>query len=125
MPEGKNHIASVHWQTGDMAENQGSISYTSSYKWFLYQISYNWLDYGSLTGYDEYGNETGKDYNPLSQMATATVSFPMKHIHVGVTAKFASEHLADDATDRTAWGAAFDWGISWQQYPLYVKLLYK
>jgi hypothetical protein len=33
---------------------------------------------------------------------------------VGVTAKFASEHLADDATDRTAWGAAFDWGISWQ-----------
>ncbi|MBO4436493.1 MAG: hypothetical protein J5791_06385 [Fibrobacter sp.] len=114
LPEGTKRIGEIHWQTGDMAENQGSISYTSSFKWFLYQISYNWLDYGSLTGYDEYGNETGKEYNPLSQLATATISFPMKHIHVGITAKFASEQLADDAGDRTAWGAAFDWGISWQ-----------
>ena len=114
LPEGKKHVAEIHWQTGDMAENQGSISYTSYYKQYLFQISYNWLDYGSLDGYDEYGNETGKEYNPFSQLATATVSFPMKHIHVGITAKIASDHLADDAADRTAWGAAFDWGVSWQ-----------
>ena len=115
LPEGTKRIAEIHWQTGDMADNQGSISYTSSYKWFLYQISYNWLDYGTLTGYDEYGELTDKEYNPLSQLATATISFSMKHIHVGITAKFASDHLADDEeSDRTAWGAAFDWGITWQ-----------
>jgi len=115
LPDGTKRIAEIHWQTGDMAENQGSISYTSSYDKYLYQISYNWLDYGSLDGYDEFGNATGKEYNPLSQLATATVSFPMKHFHVGITLKFASESLADDNEgDRTAWGAAFDWGLSWQ-----------
>jgi hypothetical protein len=114
MPDGVKRIGEIHWQTGDMADNQGSISYTSSYKQFLYQISYNWLDYGSITGYDEYGNETGKEYNPFSQLTTATVAYGMTHIHVGATAKFASERLADDKGDRTAWGAAFDWGISWQ-----------
>ena len=114
MPDATRHVGEIHWQTGDMAENQGTISYTSFYKSYLFQISYNWLDYGTIEGYDEYGYETGKDYNPFSQLATATVAFPMKHIHVGVTAKFASERLADDAGDRTAWGAAFDWGISWQ-----------
>ena len=114
LPDGTNRIAEIHWQTGAMADNQGSISYTSSYKKFLYQISYNWLDYGTIVGYDEYGMETGTDYNPLSQLATATVSYAMTHINVGATVKFASESLADDAGDRTAWGAAFDWGISWQ-----------
>ena len=114
MPDGIKRIGEIHWQTGDMADNQGSISYTSTYKQFIYQISYNWLDYGTINGYDEYGNETGKDYNPFSQLATATIAFPMTHIHVGATAKFATETLADDKGDRTAWGAAFDWGISWQ-----------
>ena len=66
IPDGTKRIAEIHWQTGDMAENQGSISYTSSYKKFLYQISYNWLDYGTIKGYDELGNESGKEYNPLS-----------------------------------------------------------
>ena len=114
LPDGTKHVGEIHWQTGDMAENQGTISYTSSYKTFLYQVSYNWLDYGTITGYNEYGYETGEDYNPFSQLVTATVAFPMKHIHVGVTAKIASERLAEDEGDRTALGAAFDWGISWQ-----------
>lgn len=114
LPEGTKRIAEIHWQTGDMAENQGTITYTSSYKSFLYQISYNWLDYGTIEGYDELGNSTNTEYNPLSQLATATVAYPMKHIHVGFTLKFASESLSDDAGDRTAMGAAFDWGISWQ-----------
>ena len=53
LPEGKNHIASVHWQTGDMADNQGSISYTGHYSKYIFQVSYNWLSYGSIEGYDE------------------------------------------------------------------------
>ena len=115
LPEGTARIAEIHWQTGAMAENQGSISYTSSYKQFLYQISYNWLDYGTIEGYNEFGYATDKEYNPLSQLATATISFPMTHFYVGFTLKFASESLADDEeSDRTALGAAFDWGISWQ-----------
>lgn len=114
LPENKKRVAEIHWQTGDMADNQGSISYTSSYSDVLYQVSYNWLDYGTIDGYDEYGNATGQDYNPFSQLLTATVAFPMKHFNVGITAKFASERLAEDVGDRTAFGAAFDWGISWQ-----------
>ena len=114
LPDGTKRVGEIHWQTGAMADNQGSISYTSSYRKFLYQISYNWLDYGTIDGYDEYGNSTGKEYNPFSQLTTATVSYAMTHINVGATVKFASERLTDDAGDRTAWGAAFDWGISWQ-----------
>lgn len=114
MPEGKDRTVGMHWQTGEFSENQGSLYYTRDFKRFLYQISYNWLDYGTIEGYDEYGNETGKDYNPLSQLVTATVAFPMKHFQFGATLKFASDRLADEEGDRTAFGAAFDWGISWQ-----------
>ena len=114
LPDGTKRIAEVHWQTGDMSDNQGSLSYTSSYKKILYQISYNWLDYGTFTGYDEYGYETGKEYRPFSKLTTATLAYAMTHINVGATLKFASEKLAEDAGDRTAWGAAFDWGITWQ-----------
>ena len=114
IPDGTKRIAEIHWQTGDMAENQGTISYTSSYRNFLYQVSYNWQDYGTIKGYDELGNESGKEYNPLSQLATATVAFAMTHINVGATIKFASEKLAEESGDRTALGAAFDWGVSWQ-----------
>ena len=38
----------------------------------------------------------------------------MTHINVGATIKFASEKLAEESGDRTALGAAFDWGVSWQ-----------
>ena len=114
MPDGKERTVGMHWQTGEFAENQGSLYYTRNFKRFLYQISYNWLDYGTIEGYDEYGNETGKDYNPLSQLVTATVAFPMKHFQFGATLKFASDRLADEKGDRTAFGAAFDWGIAWQ-----------
>lgn len=114
LPEGKNHIASVHWQTGDMADNQGSISYTGHYGKYIFQVSYNWLSYGSIEGYDEYGNATGNDYEPFSQLATASVAFPLKHIRFGATLKFAADKLTDDAGDRTALGAAFDWGLTWQ-----------
>ena len=114
MPDGKERTVGMHWQTGEFAENQGSLYYTRNFNRFLYQISYNWLDYGTIEGYDEYGNETGKDYNPLSQLVTATVAFPMKHFQFGATLKFASDRLADEKGDRTAFGAAFDWGIAWQ-----------
>mgnify|MGYP005606258619 FL=1 len=35
LPEGTKRIAEIRCQTGDMAENQGTISYTSSYKAIL------------------------------------------------------------------------------------------
>ncbi|MCQ2096434.1 MAG: hypothetical protein MJY87_00625 [Fibrobacter sp.] len=114
LPEGKHHMAEAHWQTGDFADNQGSLSYTGHYDKYLLQVTYNWLDYGSIDGYDEYGEATGKDYEPFSQLTTATVAFPMKHFRFGATLKFASDRLADDEGDRTALGLAFDWGITWQ-----------
>ena len=114
LPENKNHIASAHWQTGDMAENQGSLFYTGHYDKYIYQISYNWLSYGTIDGYDENGLPTDKEYEPFSQLVTATVAFPLKHFSFGATIKFASDKLTDDSGDRTAFGAAFDWGISWQ-----------
>lgn len=114
LPKDKRRIIAMHWQTGDLAENQGSIYYTSSYKDFIYQVSYNWLDYGDITGYDEYGIETGETYKPFSQLLTATIEFPLKHFQFGTTIKFASDKLAEDEGDRTAFGAAFDWAIAWQ-----------
>ena len=114
LPAEKNHIASFHWQTGDFAENQGSLFYTTHYNKYILQVSYNWLSYGTIDGYDEYGKETGKYYEPFSQLATATVAFPLKHIRFGATFKFATDKLTDDSGDRTALGTAFDWGLTWQ-----------
>lgn len=114
MPENKNHVASAHWQTGDMADNQGSIFYTGHYGKYIFQMSYNWLSYGSIDGYDEYGNATDKTYEPFSQLATATFAFPLRHFRFGATLKFAADKLTDESGDRTALGAAFDWGIAWQ-----------
>lgn len=114
LPEGKNHVASAHWQTGDFADNQGSLYYTGHVDKYIIQVSYNWLDYGSIKGYDENNEATGVEYEPFSQMATATVAFPMKHFQFGATLKFVSDKLSEDEGDRTAFGAAFDWGIAWQ-----------
>lgn len=114
LPVGKNYIAEAHWQTGDFADNQGSLLFTSHYKKYILQIGYNWLDYGTIDGYDDYGDATGKEYNPFSQLITATVAFPMKHFNFGATLKFATDNLADDEGARTAMGAAFDWGFTWQ-----------
>ena len=114
MPENKDRVASAHWQTGDMADNQGSLFYTGHSGKYIYQISYNWLSYGTIDGYDEYGEATGKEYEPFSQLATATFAMPFKHFRFGATLKFAADKLTDDSGDRMALGAAFDWGIVWQ-----------
>ena len=116
LPENKNYVAETHWQTGDLAENQGTFNFTGHYKEYLFQISYNWLDYGSIDGYNEFGEATGKEYNPFSQLITAAMAFPMKHIQFGVGLKVVTDKLADEDLygDRTAIGAAFDWGLSWQ-----------
>ena len=114
MPDNKRHIAAAHWQTGDMAENQGSLFYTAQFGKYILQTSYNWLSYGNIDGYDEYGEETGKTYEPFSQLATVSIAFPLKHFRFGTTIKFASDKLTDDSGDRTALAGAFDWGISWQ-----------
>lgn len=114
LKDGSNHVVSAHWQTGDLADNQGSISYTSHFGKYIFQVSYNWLDYGTIDGYDEDGKATDIEYEPFSQLATATIAFPMKHIRFGATLKFATDKLAEEDEDRTALGAAFDWGVSWQ-----------
>lgn len=114
LPEGKDRIASIHWQTGDFASNQGSLNYTTHVDKYIIQVTYNWLDYGTIDGYDEHNNATGIEYQPFSQLATASVAFPMKHFQFGATVKFASDKLAEEEGDRTAFGAAFDWGIAWQ-----------
>ncbi|MCQ2063123.1 MAG: hypothetical protein MJY99_07270 [Fibrobacter sp.] len=114
MADGKKHVVSMHWQTGDLTENEGSAFFTGKNGIFIYQLSYNWIDEGSIAGYDEWGNETGVDYEPFSQMVTATLSFPLKHFSFGTTIKFVSDRLAEEEGDRAALGAAFDWGILWQ-----------
>ena len=114
LPDGTQRVVGIHWQTGEFADNQGTIHYTTRFRDFLYQITYNWLDYGNIDGYDEYGNKTGDTYRPLSQLITATIAFPLKHFQFGTTLKFASDRLAYQEGDRTAWGGAFDWGLSWQ-----------
>lgn len=114
LPEGKDHVAAAHWQTGDMADNVGSLYYTGHSGNLIFQMSYNWQSYGSIDGYDEFGQETGEVYEPFSQLATATIAYPFKHVRFGATFKFASDNLTDDSGDRTALGAAFDWGIAWQ-----------
>ena len=111
--DGKKRIAEAHWQTGEFADNQGTLSYTTQYKKFILQFSYNWISYGSITGYDEYGEENGSEYKPFSQLVTATVAFPMKHIRFGATLKFVSDKLTGDTGDQTAMAAAFDWGLTW------------
>ena len=114
LPESKNHVVSAHWQTGDMADNQGSIFYTGHYDKYIFQVSYNWLSYGTIDGYDENGLPTDKQYEPFSQLFSATLTFPLKHFRFGTSLKFATDKLTDDSGDRTALGAAFDWGVSWQ-----------
>ena len=111
--DGKKRVAEAHWQTGEFADNQGTLSYTTQYKKFILQFSYNWISYGSITGYDEYGEENGSEYKPFSQLVTATVAFPMKHIRFGATLKFVSDKLTGDTSDQTAMAAAFDWGLTW------------
>ncbi|WP_295054652.1 hypothetical protein [uncultured Fibrobacter sp.] len=111
--EGKKRVVEAHWQTGEMASNVGTLSYTTQYQKFILQYSYNWQSYGTITGYDEYGEENGSEYKPFSQLVTATVAYPMKHIRVGATIKFASDKLTGDNEDQTAMAAAFDWGLTW------------
>lgn len=114
LPSKNSRIISMHWQTGEFAEGQGTLSYTSSYKFLTYQFSYNWLDYGVIEGYDENGYRIPSEYRPLSQLTTFTVAFPMTHFQVGFTGKMASDKLAEEENDRAAIGVAFDWGFSWQ-----------
>jgi len=111
--DGKKRVAEIHWQTGEIETNQGTISYTTQFDKYIVQVSYNWSSVGTITGYDEYGEPNGSDYKPFSQLATATVAFPMKHIRFGATLKFVSDKLTGDATDQTAMAAAFDWGLTW------------
>lgn len=113
--EGKKHVVEAHWQTGDFAENQGSLFYTTKYKDYAIQISYNWYDVGEIQGVDEMGEYTNQKYNPFGHLFTAGLAFPMKHIQFGAGLKVVAEKLAEERnTDRTAIGAAFDWGIAWQ-----------
>lgn len=111
--DGKKRVAEIHWQTGEIETNQGTISYTTQFDKYIVQVSYNWSSVGTITGYNEYGEADGNEYKPFSQLATATVAFPMKHIRFGVTLKFVSDNLTGDATDQTAMAAAFDWGLTW------------
>lgn len=114
LPEGADRNLTAHWQTGDMADNVGSLYYTGHTGKLIFQMSYNWQSYGTIDGYDEYGEPTGIEYEPFSQLTTATIAYPLKHFRFGATLKFASDNLTDESGDRTAFGAAFDWGLSWQ-----------
>jgi hypothetical protein len=108
-----NTIA-LHWQTGDFADNQGMLSYTHAFGTMLLQASYGWIAYGDIDGYDESGNKTGVTHSPRSQLATATLAFPLPHFEFGTTIKFVSDLLSGEVGDRTAIALAFDWGLLWQ-----------
>ena len=111
--EGKKRVAAIHWQTGEFEANQGTISYTTQFDKYIVQVSYNWSSTEEIDGYNEYGDLNGNQYKPFSQLASATVAIPMKHIRFGATLKFVSDRMTGDATDQTAMAAAFDWGLTW------------
>lgn len=110
--EKKNSVA-LYWQTGTLAENQGTLSYSRKLRSMTVQASYGWISYGDIDGYDEYGNPTGVVHSPHSQLFTLTSSFPLTHFRFGSTIKLATDKLSGEVGDQTAIALAFDWGISW------------
>jgi len=113
-PENASNTVALHWQTGDFADNQGMLSYTHAFGTMLLQANYGWIAYGDIEGYDEQGNATGVNHSPKSQLASATLAFPLPHFQFGTTIKVASDLLSGKVGDRTAMALAFDWGILWQ-----------
>lgn len=109
----KKNVAAIYWQTGDLAENQGLLTYARSLSLITVQASYGWITYGGVEGYDEYGNETGVTHEPVSQLFALSSNLPLRFINVGATVKLATDKLSGEENDRTAMGLAFDWGISW------------
>lgn len=113
LQDGKKNTAAIYWQTGDLAENQGLITYARALSTITVQASYGWISYGGIDGIDEYGEETGVTHEPLSQLVALSAMVPLKHINVGASIKLATDKLSGEENDRTAMGLAFDWGISW------------
>lgn len=114
--DGKTYVFQANWQTGDIAENQGSLYFTTKYadKYTL-QLSYDWYDAGTIDGVNTDGNYDGEKFNPIGHLFTGTIAYPMKFVNFGATVKVAAERLAAQMDiDRFAFAAAFDWGISWQ-----------
>lgn len=109
----KNTIA-FSWQTGELANNQGYLTYARHFKSMTLQISYGWIRYGEVDGYDEQGNATGKSYKPQSSVSALTLAMPLPHLQFGSTVKFATDLLTGEENDQTAMALAFDWGILWQ-----------
>ena len=113
VPEGQKNNLAFYWNTGDLSENQGLITYVRELNPLILQASYGWISYGDIEEIDENAEETGKTHSPLSQLFAVSAFIPFKHIQVGVTSKLITDKLTDDSGDRTALGLAFDWGISW------------
>ncbi len=113
LPDRAKNIAAIYWQTGDLAENQGTITFARKLSLITVQATYGWISYGGVDGYDEMGNETGVTHEPLSQLMALSAGIPLQHIRVGATVKLATDKLSGEEDDRTAMGLAFDWGISW------------
>ncbi|MCK9182661.1 MAG: hypothetical protein M0P13_07270 [Fibrobacteraceae bacterium] len=112
-PEQKNAVA-FYWQTGEFADNQGSVSLARKFNTMTATISYGWIKYGDIDGYDENGNATGETYSPQSSVTAATLSFPLPHFEFGTTLKFATDLLSGKSNDQTAMALALDWGMLWQ-----------
>lgn len=113
--EGKTYIFQANWQTGDIAENQGSLYFTTNYNKYALQLAYNWYDVGTIDGVNTDGNYNGEKYDPIGHLITGTIAYPMKYINFGASLKFIAERLSVQMPiDRMAFGVAFDWGISWQ-----------
>ena len=112
LPDGKKTAVQFFWHTGEFAESQGVLSFAKQMETLTFQISYGWITYGSIDGYDEYGKKTGISHEPISQTLALSAMMPFKHLNIGTTIKVPSDKLADDKNDRTAYGLAFDFGIS-------------
>lgn len=113
VPEGENNNIAFYWNTGDLAENQGVITYVRALNTIVVQATYGWIAYGDIDEIDENAEETGKTHSPLSSLFALSASILFRHIQVGVTTKLITDKLTDDSEDQVALGLAFDWGISW------------
>lgn len=113
VPEGEKNNIAFYWNTGELAENQGVITYARVLNTMVVQATYGWISYGEIDEINENAEETGNTHSPLSSLFALSASIPMRYLQVGVTTKFITDKLTDDSEDQTALGLAFDWGISW------------
>jgi hypothetical protein len=108
-----DYQVSAAWQSGDLAERQGLLTFSHPLKCLRIQHTYGFVDNGEVEGYDENGEATGISSYPLAQMYAATLTMPLSHFQFGFTGRVLWERLSQSADAQTALASSMDWGLQW------------